>query len=402
MQSHDLNHTGTYVDAVLSNEKPIPPPQPQKISSPSKASEAKTRFSEPPAPPPSQPLPEKPDGGVRSKLAELPALQPILRRSDTEKPRALHETMDEYPTNVEHGPQIVGLVEALTTAQKEIVNQRERLKHMEDALKQEQKARNAAEERAKRPGLEPQPAKALRRDGDSTGAPEDQVSTTTEVADSDDVKQRFDLMRMEMDNMRQEMELYRQRTEVAEQDSRRDRESLAEMVARIRRRDAAAEKRKDLRSRRQAADSSDTEKHEEEPELEKATDKNLEQDLDDDLEAADEHLNGHVDSIVSKQLASIPEHRLRNEYSNGQVPWSTGALKRMSRPQLEELAKAVNAAAGTLGSMDGSHGMVVSRSATQDRLVQSAPYASMVGVVIVGVSLMAYLNGWSKGVVGER
>lgn len=335
-------------------------------------------------------------------MPELPALQPILQRSDTEKPRATPELTDESTTIIEQGPQVVNLVEALNTARKEIISQRERLNHMEEALRHEQEARNAAEERAKRPKSEMKPANDIDSDRDPAVAPESQAGAPVEGTDTSQLQQRFDLMRVEMDSMRQQMERYRQRTEAAEQDSHRNRETLAEMVARIRRRDEAAKRGKEVNQGRKATNSAANENYEIDKDCEDSNQEGLEKNLEDDFEAATEQLNGHIQSVMSWQPGQRSGAYPISKPTNSQTPWSTDALKGLSRVQLEELASAVNAAAGTLGRLDGSNRISVGRSATQERLVQSAPYASIVGVVIVGVSLMAYLNGWSKGMVGER
>ena len=381
----------------------MPPPQLQKISSPAKTSDPKTRFIDPPAPPPSQPLPEKPDTSLRSKMADIPALQPLLRRSDTEKPRALPESNDDSPTKNEQGSHIVNLVEALTTAQREITSQGERLKSMEDALEQERQARSAAEERADK--LKPEPHVVAGKGTEMVPSvlKEGQTEILPEAANPTSLQQRLELMRVEMDGMRQQVERYRQRAEAAEQESQRDRESLAEMVARLRRRDEAAEKRKAMRSKRRSERGQTGQESERSNLTEDPGQDSMDRDLDDDLEAADEQLNGHVDTVLSRQKTLKPEEFRGSPLSHGETPWSIEVLKGLSRSQLEDPANAVSTATAGSGRPAGSGGnMVIRRSAAQERLVQSAPYASMLGVVIVGVSLMAYLNGWSKGVSGER
>lgn len=399
LQSQDLHHTGNFVEAILSNEKPAPLPQSQKIASPTKSSEAKARFNEPPAPPPSQPLPEKPDGGVMSKLAELPALQPLLKRSETERPRIPTENHGESP-KTDQGNNVVSLVEALSTAQKEISSQGERLKNMEDALRHEREARSLAEE------------KARIRQPDSSG-PEFLRSEKTvandepaEHRDDHDVglperfKHKFDLMRAEMDSMRQQVEKYRQRAETAEQESRDDRETLAEMVARIRTRDEAAEKRRIARKQKRAEQQRNREKKASEGgETTTANHDGNDDELDEELHRADDQLNGHVQAVLSRQKTLRPEEPLRSPLDRGGGPWSLKSLEQMSGSELREIAKTVEAASAAMAGVEknSSGKMVIRRGLAQERLIQSAPYASMIGVMVVGVSIMAYLNGWSRG-----
>ncbi len=159
----------------------------------------------------------------------------------------------------------------------------------------------------------------------------------------DGLQQRIKLMVMEMDEMKQNMESYKRRAEVAEDERASDRKSLAEMVEKIRRDDAEREGRK--RSRRA---SSERRMH---------------------VTTNPKPLNGlNPTSETSGPLLQ------RTAQQNGHP---LGPL------ELAELEKVVSSA---LTNPNGSH----------DRLAQSAPYASMLGVVIFGVGLMAFLNGWQK------
>ncbi len=76
------------------------------------------------------------------------------------------------------------------------------------------------------------------------------------------------------------------------------------------------------------------------------------------------------------------------------LDWRTSSLAEVSADELLQLSKAVSAALGRKTTPASGE-----RSRTQEQLVQSAPYASILGVVLLGVGMMAYLNGWQKGVV---
>ena len=334
-----------------------------------------------------------------SKLAELPALQPLLKRSETERPRIPTENGGESPKN-DQGNHVVSLVEALSTAQKEISSQGERLKSMEDALRFEREARSLAEE------------KAQIRQPDSSGSQNARSNKvlanekTAEHRDEYDVElperfqHKFDLMRAEMDSMKQQVERYRQRAEAAEQESQDDRETLAEMVARIRRRDEVAQKRKIARKQRRAEQQKNREKKASEGgETTTANHDGNDDELDEELHHADDQLNGHVEAVLSRQKTLRPEEPLRSPLDRGGGPWSLKSLEQMSGTELQEIAKTVEAASAAMGAVEknSSGKMVIRRGLAQERLIQSAPYASMIGVMVVGVSIMAYLNGWSRG-----
>jgi chromosome segregation ATPase len=203
----------------------------------------KARFSDPPAPPPQQPLPAKPDAASS------------LRRSDTERPKT--------GSPVRPDAQMSSLNEALTSAKKEIETQGVRLRDLEAMLGEERRAREDAEERANR--LERKTSKELEEEdlehatGDSqkdevesleteestTGLEDGSPSTTTADTTSR-LQQRLDLMVTEMNEMKQQMERYRERAETAEA----DRKSLAEMIESIRRDNARTSSREARRRSR--------------------------------------------------------------------------------------------------------------------------------------------------------
>lgn len=374
-QSQDLNQTGDFLNSLLSpdpeKEKIKPSPTehnpPRQLNGKPKMPKMDpiSRFSDPPAPPPQQPLPEKPD----SRSSPSDGSVPFLKRTETERPKS---GMSNSPTSRESSSQILSLVEALTSAKKDLDSQGARVKHLEDLLRQERAARESAEERARR--LESQPwrdsqgsevAAAFEPpaerdeiqinglDGSDKTHTEDrrEWSATngviekprdTEVADSSaqHLQQRLDLMVAEMDEMKQQMERYRRRAESAEDEAISTRESLAEMIEKIR--------------------------------LENA----------ETASAADRVLE------VRKVDSSKPNP---GSYSVDPATPS-GALLRKSDMQNgktigpAEMEKLEHAVATVMASSRDRN----------DMLAQSAPYASMLGVVLIGVGLMAYLNGWQK------
>ena len=156
-QSQDLQRTQEFIQALLSKDdirnEPNPKPEagtgagavadplsssrpPQQMvngnNSLSFRADPKARFSDPPAPPPQQPLPEKPD-------------VPSLKRGSTERPKS-GATSNTSPIRPDIMGQVLQLTDALNTAKREIVTQHSRVRELEDKLHREQEARRYAEE----------------------------------------------------------------------------------------------------------------------------------------------------------------------------------------------------------------------------------------------------------------
>lgn len=350
LQSQDLQSTRAFVDAVAHHGNPPPPPLPN-IPSPTKPNDVKARFSsQPPAPPPSQPLPEKPDAPARSKFSDLPGIQPLLRRSETEKPRILNGS----PISPEAAPSISSLLNALSVAKDEINSQAEKVRQLEESLHQEREARASAEERIK-----------LTSGGMLSRSVEETVTEDTDPRTSP--LQRIELMRMEMEDMKTQMESFKQRAETAET----ERKSLAQMIEDIRQRDAAASSDKksswSLRGKKkgnvQMADATTQEAEDAGCEADGSTD-----DLE---EAVDAVLKNHL----VRQRTLKPEGETESGISDEQIKTAVAEVTRAFRNR--DMA-------------------VVQKSRRHDQLAQTAPYASILGVVLIGVGLMSYLNGWQK------
>lgn len=400
-QSQDLHRTSEFFGALLTGQ---PEEKVAKPTSERSTEEPQTNghpvpprmdpmspFSQPPAPPPQQPLPEKPDASHSNNHNAF--TQPSLKRTVTEKPILGLSS----PDKTESSSQILSLVEALTSAKREIDSQGDRVKQLEDLLRQERKARESAEERARR--LEnPQPTHV---DGDGTSgkrsiwddsdehlkqwrsdrssnpdpvAPIDGSPTSSEAAPSqppsqiqtpEDIhkqtaavdastshlQQRLDLMLAEMDEMKAHMERYKRRAELAEVESVSARKTLAQMVESIR-----------------AADPN-------------TTDKNIRPHLPDgavvDADTnADLTANTH---LVNDLTAAIIR-------SSG-LPNGTPGKGTDAESQQQQLLQAVATALATRDQQAVS---------ADERLYKGAPFASMFGVVLIGVGIMTWLNGWGK------
>ena len=237
-QAQDLARARQSIEAILGGKIESPTKDLKSNSdksrpSPTKSkSDLKAHFSEPPAPPPSAPLPEKPD--VARALAD-PLIQPLLRRNDTARPDV---SASSSPTRTDHSSDILRLCEELKLAKGELSNQSERMNRLESELAQERTARESAEERAQR----------LER-GDRRDSPRDSFSSDSVVAEDSDGKDvpseppyglqvQLDRLRNSMDDMKHQMEAYRTRAASAEAERDEARVSLAEMVEQKRQQNA--------------------------------------------------------------------------------------------------------------------------------------------------------------------
>ena len=302
-------------------------------------------------------------------------VQPILKRTNTERPRT--PSTSNSPTRHDTSLQIVNLVDALTTAKKEIDSQSVRLKDLEEMLAQEKMARESAEERAQRLELDSRKdsANALdsskkladASDGTTAALESTVVGTPAETAAVESsttrLQERIELMVAEMHDLKAQMDKYKQRAEVAEAESVRDRQTLAEMVEKIRKEDA--EKGVDM---------------------------------------SDSLLNGSA--VPHKQIDSNSDIIPKN--ANGIL-----TITKTSAPQVwrgDELLRNAGVENGKpinaeqLAALEKAMGLALKDGRLETRgrgknthLTQSAPYISMVSVVLLGVGMMAYLNSWQKG-----
>ncbi|CAJ2504456.1 Uu.00g118500.m01.CDS01 [Anthostomella pinea] len=374
LQSQDLGRTGHFVQALLSKEE-IKDLEKPEVAEPPKAnmvngngmsfrSDNKTRFSDPPAPPPQQPLPEKPD-------------VPSLKRGITEraKPNAQSISPIRQDGNVS---QILQLTEALNTARREIETQTSRMRDLEEMLQKERQARELAEELARRledsaaantngapvklNGEEAALEAAFEPPADEAGSPDPDTPTNdvakdaptdTEVIETSatQLHAQIETMVSEMKDLRQQLENFKQRTETAEAERDADRKSLAGMALQI---------RKDAEVREAAA-----------------REKTLA-----DARAAKTLDNQRESSQKSSTMVSTPS----SGSSQGQtVPGESNDQPTLSR-------------ANTITPDSAPAGMLTH----EQTLADSIPYASMIGVVILGMGLMAYINGWQPQPRVER
>ncbi|DAA73334.1 TPA_exp: Uncharacterized protein A8136_5259 [Trichophyton benhamiae CBS 112371] len=390
--NHDLGQTSGFLSTIsnpetsnkeraslLNNiaESPVgtKPPARPKLNK----TDSMSRFSDPPAPPPQQPLPEKPDAPPRTFSTDsLPKMS--LRRNDTEKAKA---ATDITPAQ---SSQILSLIEALTTTKKELDLQASKVKQLENMLRREQSARESAEERARKLESQP-PGQVLLSNGTHPG-PDEQVdvdlgvaeeeskalddSTTTESPErkdfkpitnaegedvsppivpepsSDELKRRIDTLLAEMEAAKKQMNHYRESAERAEKEAAESRQTLAEMIEKIR-------QEKAQESATAAASAS----------------------------KGSPRSRGVLEAEVETATAAPPGEESASRSSTTNIDKVIENCRSIDPEEIRELESVAAAFA---------------KPQRQDSVLleRSAPYASMLGVVLIGVGIMAYLNGWHK------
>lgn len=368
LQTNELGRTDNFFGSLLSkedikeNEKEkiavAESPKPPHINGNSVPfrSDSKPRFSDPPAPPPQQPLPEKPDI-ARSHIGDSPV--PSLKRTNTERPRSVP---GNSPIRQEATSQILNLVEALEKAKKEIVTQGSRLRDLEEMLQKERQARELAEDNAKRLELQSEAKVDVGAKTSDEGSvieeafePPSEVPVIAEnmpaeivstkdviepvvISDStSQLEKRLETMLHDMQELRDQMESFKNRAETAETERDNDRKTLAEMVEKI-------------RSEASARRSSSTERA-------SSPSRGL---------ATESLLNGTLQNV-----ASVSSSVEMSKASNGH------AITTSSENDLSKTAIST-----------------ISRPPSDPILYHASPYVSMMGVVLIGMGMMAYLNGW--------
>jgi hypothetical protein len=315
--------------------------------------DAKPRFSDPPAPPPQQPLPEKPD--VARAAHPFEPSSPSLKRSNTERPRSVPNAS---PVRQESSSQIVKMAEDLANARKELDAQSARMRDLEEMLQKERHARELAEELAKRLEIQSEAKINGHAKGSEGSVMEDAFEPPSETTEAKEVEpietvdpkaisdssllleQRLEMMLVDMQELREQMESFKTRAETAESERDSDRKTLTEMVEKIR---ADEARRSSSTERAQSPKKGDIPSH--------------------------ELANGHLEGINSALSPLLQKAGLAN---GNAVPAADSKDPNRST-------------VSTLSRPPGGHDPL---------LYHATPYASMLGVVLFGMGLMAYLNGW--------
>ncbi|UKZ56775.1 hypothetical protein TrVGV298_010616 [Trichoderma virens] len=348
LQAQDLNRTNQFINTLLSKDdlKDV-----EKIRSPRTT---KAPDYDPPAPPPQQPLPEKPD-------------VPSLKRGSLERPKS--DSANSSPIRQENLSQIIQLTEALNNAKRDIDTQTARMRELEMMLQKEREARELAEELARRleesanntqvNGVESheEPGEAQK----STQVVDDADETRTVLPEAEEVSQadkvaqetaaalqsRIDTMDEQMRELRMQMEEWRSRCEAAETERDSGRKTLEEMVIQLREEETkrvAAEERRRSRSR-----------------------------------TLRNERDGEAQDVVASATPEVAKLALKQERSLTNSSQDSADAPTLSRANT--ITPQTSPRGGPLNSQ---------------HLRAGIPYASMIGVVLLGMGLMAYMNGWQS------
>lgn len=360
LQAQDLSRTNQFVTTLLSKddlkdlekqEAPEPPKLSQQMVNGNGVArvEHKARFSDPPAPPPQQPLPEKPD---------VPAMKRGGERPKSGPPNA-------SPIRQDNLSQIIQLTEALNNAKRDIDLQTARMRELESMLQKEREAREVAEDLARRleesattqvngfiktdgPETEQHPSDTA-KSIDTVEAAESNPSlpSATETADqaASELQSRIDGMECQVVELKEQLLQWQQRCEIAESERDADRKSLEVMVIQLREEEARRVEAQEVAQAKTRP-----------PLQERSSDE-----LTDD------------DSPLGLSAKSVK--KLDAELSS-----SSDGLE--GSPTLSR--------ANTIKPLNPQRGA----SSQDQRLQASLPYASMLGVVLIGMGMMAYINGW--------
>ncbi|OAP58107.1 hypothetical protein AYL99_07197 [Fonsecaea erecta] len=256
-QAEELDQAGAFLNSLLTPGAEAPRPQPSsKENVPQRQSNGRAkapklehmaRFADPPAPPPQQPLPEKPDASKPSPVTT--SFTNLLKRGETAKQT---NNASHSPTNAQNS-QMLSLIEALSIAKKELDSQGARVKQLEDMLRQERSAREDAEERARK--LEQhaasRPVSAVEEESQTpTDSTHDTKAVEEEARPDADgeldartktLQQNLDQVLGEMQRLKADVDQFQRRAETAEADAANARKSLAEMIDKIREENEKAE-----------------------------------------------------------------------------------------------------------------------------------------------------------------
>jgi chromosome segregation ATPase len=149
------------------------------------------------------------------------------------------------PTRADHSQALLILTHELKLAKDQIPSLEDRVRNLEEALKQERNARETAEERAsllessqKSPEDEEDVSRAEQQDhiAKSDDSPKDETS---------DLQSQLDRLRAATEDMKTQMEAYRRRAETAESQRDDAHQTLAEMVEQKRKENAELQRQQE-------------------------------------------------------------------------------------------------------------------------------------------------------------
>lgn len=314
--------------------------------------ESAPRFSEPPAPPPKQPLPEKPDV-PRQNSSESQSSS--IYRSHTERPKSLTSMSPTLsmssPSRSPPELSMTSLVEALQQARREIDAQTSKVRNLEGLLYKERQARETAEGIAK--GLE------LARSSHVNEALDDTSMTTkteeVEAHQNNPILDVHDVAEVAKSN--------------AEAATTKLQERLDNLLCEMQ------DMKQHMENYRHRAEAAEVERDESRKSLAEMVFKLREDDLQrPDLQTVEMHIS-KVETVLHEKVDDVVD-------DSAKISPATRALMIESHPKQQVVS-------------------LPTPDSPSDLLHQSTPYASMLGVVLLGMGIMAYLNGGFQKVDGR-
>ncbi|KAL2890259.1 hypothetical protein HOO65_020801 [Ceratocystis lukuohia] len=397
LQNHDIERSETFINTLITKDllAPADPPTKPPLTNGyhSFRADSKTRFSDPPAPPPQQPLPEKP--------TDVPSWK--KSPSERSKSQSSNHTSSREPSG-----QAFYMQTEIDNYKKKLNDQEVRLKVLEETLHSERSARQAAED------LNQKLEEAM-SSNHINGIDKERQAFEAKAAASANDEAKVEVQELQSANLalkalietlRKEMETTSQTWERRLQKAEAEREiaqkSLAEMVLRIREESSARNRNKSsqhhhhrhhgVRSR-SARSSSSSESSSSDPSSDEASaSRSLSKRVTKSLLASTPQ--AHADSSSSEDESSEDDDSQPLVRKNQQ----TAATYKHSTTYKPRLATAASASAAVASATVGADGKSATSSRQQhsrgQALAKSLPYASVVGVVILGVGVMAFINGW--------
>lgn len=355
-------------------------------------------------------------------------LESGLKRSDTEKP--LFTSFSPSKTAPQDS-QILSLLEALKSAKQELSSQGDRMKYLETALLQERQARESAERKARALSgndgldsgqdqdetireLEPPldslemieqdlpnghlynasigPNTSQHAPVPSTEALKNSIESSNRVSEAPTVQTRYELLKQEFDQMKQTMETYKRRAEEAETSQRR----FADLIESFRsgNSDAVITNTSSGPGSVGSLDStiigSDTTSEDTAvSSTSPGSTMNHHADKAGFLDSLSKHAQATSTGLMNGNAVATGPGSSKST-GNGGTFTSPAELEKSLMRHLRATASAaieIGDAGRPSGEKDG-------------RWNQSAPYVSMVGVVLLGFGIMTWLNGWQPPVGG--
>ncbi|KAL5621887.1 hypothetical protein BROUX41_005832 [Berkeleyomyces rouxiae] len=384
LQNHDIERSETFINTLATKEllAPVEPAtRPPLVNGyHSFRADSKTRFSDPPAPPPQQPLPEKP--------TDVPSWKKSPSDRFKNSPGSNHSSSREL------SGQAFYMQTEIDNYKKKLSDQEVRLKVLEETLQSERSARQAAEDLNQK--LEEAMA-SNHINGIDKGREESEAATSTNndaKIEVEELQSANLALKALIESLKKEMEstsqTWERRLQKAEAEREIAQKSLAEMVLRLREESSARGRNKAQRhhhkSRGARSSSSSS-----------ASSASSASSSDDEA-APSSALKGTRNSTAGTTAAAQADDDSSSSSSDDETSDDEAhAVMRKQQSTTVSASKHQSSLKYHPSTATNAATATGNRQQQQNRgqaLSKSLPYASVVGVVILGVGVMAFINGW--------